>query len=116
GMGRALPWREPDAHKGSFGHVLVVAGSRGKSGAALLSAEGAARTGAGLTTLAVAGALLLVVEGRVREVMSEPLPDGPDGTAALGDGTVVDRLLTGISVVVCGPGLGPAREGGALGH
>jgi ADP-dependent NAD(P)H-hydrate dehydratase / NAD(P)H-hydrate epimerase len=115
-MGRALPRREPDAHKGSFGHVLVVAGSRGKSGAALLSAEGAARAGAGLTTLAVAGALLPVVEGRVREVMSEPLPDGPDGTAALGDGTVIDRLLTGISVVVCGPGLGRSDEARALVH
>src|SRR5262245_1923736 len=48
-VGRTLPRRAGDAHKGSFGHVLVVAGSRGKTGAALLSAEGAARAGAGLT-------------------------------------------------------------------
>src|SRR5262249_46795142 len=59
-VGRSLPRRAQDAHKGSFGHVLVVAGSRGKTGAALLSAEGAARAGAGLTTLAVAGSLLPV--------------------------------------------------------
>jgi NAD(P)H-hydrate epimerase len=115
-VGRSLPRRAQDAHKGSFGHVLVVAGSRGKTGAALLSAEGAARAGAGLTTLAVAGTLLPVVEGRVREVMSEPLPDGADGTAALGDGTAVDRLLAGRTVVVCGPGLGQSDDARALVH
>src|SRR4029453_8575437 len=115
-VSRSLPRRAQDAHKGTFGHVLVVAGSRGKSGAALLSAEGAARAGAGLTTLALAAALLPVIEGRVREVMSEPLPDGTDGTAAVGDAGAMERLLAGRSVVVCGPGLGQTDSVRALVH
>ncbi|HLK11995.1 MAG TPA: NAD(P)H-hydrate dehydratase [Candidatus Binatia bacterium] len=113
-VGRLLPARGRDAHKGSFGHVLVIAGSRGKTGAALLAAEGAARSGAGLTTLAAAAALQPLLEGHVREAMTAALPDGPDGTAALGDGTAVDRLLAGRAAVVCGPGLGLAEGTRAL--
>jgi NAD(P)H-hydrate epimerase len=113
-VGRMLPRRARDAHKGTFGHVLVLAGSRGKTGAALLASAAAARSGAGLTTLAAAGALLPVLEGHVREIMSEPLPDGPEGTAALGDGAVVERLLNGRAAVVCGPGLGQADGTRAL--
>jgi hydroxyethylthiazole kinase-like uncharacterized protein yjeF len=115
-VGGLLPRRPRDAHKGTFGHVLVVAGSRGKTGAALLAAEAAARAGAGLTTVAAAGSLLPVLEGRVREVMCEPLPDGDEGTAALGDGTEVDRLLGGRGAVVCGPGLGQHDGTRALVH
>jgi ADP-dependent NAD(P)H-hydrate dehydratase / NAD(P)H-hydrate epimerase len=115
-VGCLLPRRARDAHKGTFGHVLVVAGSRGKTGAALLCAEGAARSGAGLTTLAIAGALLPVVEGRVREVMSEPLLDGTEGTAAVGDGAALDRLLAGRAAVTCGPGLGQSESARALVH
>jgi NAD(P)H-hydrate epimerase len=113
-VGGLLPRRARDAHKGSFGHVLVVAGSRGKTGASLLAAAAAARAGAGLTTLAAAGALQPVLEGHVREVMTEPLPDGPNGTAALGDGTAVERLLNGRGAIVCGPGLGLADGTRAL--
>jgi len=95
-VGRLLPPRPRDAHKGTFGHVLVIAGSRGKTGAALLAAEGVARAGAGLTTLAVPGALQPVFEGRVREVMTAALPEG-DG---------LEALLAGRAAIVCGPGLG----------
>ena len=113
-VGRLLPRRAPDAHKGRCGHVLVVAGSRGKLGAALLAATAAARAGAGLTTLATAASLLPTLEGRVPELMSEPLPDGPDGTVALADAAALDRLLAGRDAVVCGPGLGQAAEVRAL--
>src|SRR5262249_23171131 len=117
GVGRLVPRRPRDAHKGSFGHVLVIAGSRGKPGASLLAASAAARAGAGLTTLAAAGALLPVLEGHVREIMTEPLPDGPDGTAALADGAAVERLLPGRGGVVCGPGAGRAAGArGPAGH
>jgi NAD(P)H-hydrate epimerase len=113
-VGRLLPRRRRDSHKGTFGHVLVVAGSRGKTGAALLASAAVARAGAGLTTLAAAASLLPVIEGHSREIMSEPLPDGPDGTAALDDGTLLERLLGGRAAVVCGPGLGQAEGTRAL--
>jgi len=109
-VGCLLAPRPRAAHKGTFGHVLVIAGSRGKAGAAMMAAEGAARTGAGLTTLAVPAALQPIVEGHVREVMTEALPDAPDGTAALGDGRALATMLDGKSAVVCGPGLG-VRDG-----
>jgi ADP-dependent NAD(P)H-hydrate dehydratase / NAD(P)H-hydrate epimerase len=105
-VGALLPRRARDAHKGTFGHVLVVAGSRGKTGAALLASEGAGRAGAGLVTLAGPALLQPVFEGHVRETMSAALPDGRDGTAALGDGVALLRLLESRSAVVCGPGLG----------
>ncbi len=113
-VGRLLPRRAREAHKGTCGHVLVVAGSRGKLGAALLASQAAARAGAGLTTLATGGALLPTLEGRVPEIMSEPLPDGPDGTAGPGDGSGVEQLLAGKTAVVCGPGLGTSESARAL--
>jgi NAD(P)H-hydrate epimerase len=105
-VGALLARRPRNAHKGTFGHVLVVAGSRGKTGAALLATEGAARAGAGLVTVASAAILQPVLEGHVREAMTAALPDGRDGTAALGDGVALLRLLEGRQAVVCGPGLG----------
>ncbi len=109
GVGGLLARRARDAHKGTFGHVVVIAGSRGKVGAALLASEAAARAGAGLTTLAIAGSLLEVVEGRVREVMAEPLPDEYEAAA-------VDHVLEGRTAVACGPGLGQSDAARALVH
>lgn len=98
--------RKPDAHKGTFGHVLVVAGSVGKSGAAILCAGGALRAGAGLVTVATpAPALPLVAAGRA-ELMTEPLPVGGNGGL---DGDALARaiaLVEGKDAVVLGPGLG----------
>jgi NAD(P)H-hydrate epimerase len=105
-VARCLPPRPRDAHKGQCGHVLVVAGSRGKLGAALLAAEGAARAGAGLTTLAVPATLQPQCEGRVAEVMTVPLADAGEGNGAPGDVGALGPLLTARAAVVCGPGLG----------
>ena len=103
---RVYPPRKPDAHKGTFGHVLIVAGSVGKSGAAVLSACGALRAGAGLVTVATAApALALVAAGRP-EIMTEPLPVGGNGGL---DGEALARaiaLVEGKDAVVLGPGLG----------
>lgn len=106
----AFPERDPGSHKGSFGHVLVVAGSVGKTGAAVLAATGALRTGAGLVTVATPWpALPLVAAGRA-EVMTEPLPVSASGDLEM---RAVDRALD-LSrprhAVVLGPGLGDHPE------
>jgi hydroxyethylthiazole kinase-like uncharacterized protein yjeF len=107
---RLVRRRVPDSHKGTYGHVLIVAGSAGKLGAALLAAEGAARAGAGLTTLAVPASLLGRVDGRVREVMTTPLPDAGDGTAAPLHPAALRTWLEPFTAIVCGPGLGQAGQ------
>jgi ADP-dependent NAD(P)H-hydrate dehydratase / NAD(P)H-hydrate epimerase len=107
-VGQLVKRRPRDGHKGTFGHVLVIAGSRGKTGAALLATGAAGRAGAGLVTLAVAAGLQPTLEAYVRESMTAALPDAGHGVAALDDGRAVDALLDGRDAVVCGPGLGLA--------
>src|SRR5262249_58042820 len=100
-----VPGRGPGDHKGTNGHALVIAGSPGKTGAALLAAEAAVRGGAGLTTLATDPACFEAVQGRVREVMTAPL-DVDDGALA--------ALLAGKRAGGGGPGVPTAPEAGAL--
>ncbi len=96
----AFPRRGRDAHKGHFGHVLVLAGSEGKSGAAVLAGLGALVAGAGLVTVAVPAEVQAIVAGARPELMVEALPFDADG---------VERALSLARVadaVVLGPGLG----------
>lgn len=103
---RLIPRREPDTHKGTYGHLLVVAGSRGKTGAAILACRAAMRVGAGLVTLAAQRSLNNIFSSSLIEVMTEPLRDNPDeGLEALTDQDW-GRLLDKKSALLFGPGLG----------
>ena len=97
--------RRRTAHKGSFGHVLVIAGSRGKTGAAAMAANAAIRAGSGLVTLAVPAMLHDILEVKTTEAMTVSLDDsgrGYLGTLALPE---VLTLLTGKDAVALGPGI-----------
>jgi NAD(P)H-hydrate epimerase len=108
-LGGLLPARSPAAHKGDFGHVLVVAGSPGKSGAAILAARAAVRAGAGLVTVGVPAPLLAIVEAASLESMTLPLPADEDGGLRP---DAVERLLADPrwTVAAVGPGLGTGGE------
>jgi NAD(P)H-hydrate epimerase len=96
-----LPPRAANAHKGHFGHLLVVAGDRGFGGAGLLAAEAAARSGAGLVSLATRPEYVTAALARCPSVMVHGLIHGSE----------LPPLLDAASVVVCGPGIGRGAWG-----
>ena len=96
--------RAADSHKGDFGRVLVIAGSRGKTGAAHLSGMGALRAGAGLVTIATPASCLPIVASLAPEFMTEPLDDTSDGQVTA---EALERIAGFTQdVIACGPGLG----------
>jgi hydroxyethylthiazole kinase-like uncharacterized protein yjeF len=97
--------RAADAHKGSFGHVLIVGGSRGKSGAAAMAGIAALRVGAGLSTAATAKSVLPTVAGFHPELMTEPLEETDAGTIATGALERLNKLAEGKTVLAVGPGV-----------
>ncbi len=104
--------RAADAYKGSYGHVLVVAGSLGKSGAAVMAGYAAMRTGAGLVTIATPEPVFALVAGAHPEYMTEPLPATSEGTPsmdAIRSGKFA-RVLKGMTVLAVGPGIGQHPE------
>ena len=98
-----LPRRSADAHKGTFGHVLIVAGREGRAGAAALAARAAVTLGAGLVTVATARGAVRPVQAQVPEAMVDPLPVGEDG-AVSGEG--LSGSLGKATAIAVGPGLG----------
>ena len=99
--------RAADSHKGTFGHALLIAGSLGKSGAAILSGLGCLRSGAGLTTVATPDVVLSALASGRPEYMTEPLASTAAGTIArrnLHDGALA-RIGQGKSVIAIGPGV-----------
>jgi NAD(P)H-hydrate epimerase len=102
--------RSPDTHKGRTGHLLVIAGSPGKTGAAAMTAMSAMRAGAGLVTLAIAESLNPILETQVLEVMTAPLPESQNGV--LGNTAVEDirKMAAGKTCLAIGPGIGQAAE------
>ncbi len=100
-----LPVRRADSHKGTFGHALVVAGSRGKGGAARMVSLAALRAGCGLVTAAVPAGLQAGLVSRVMEAMTEGLPEAPDGTLSARGLPRLLALLEGKQAIAVGPGL-----------
>ncbi|MBI1846311.1 MAG: NAD(P)H-hydrate dehydratase [Candidatus Rokubacteria bacterium] len=105
-VARHFPRRARGAHKGTYGHLLVIAGSLGKTGAAALAAAAAMRSGAGLCTVATATSQQPVVAGLVVEAMTEPLAETPAGSVALAAAERIAELAGARDAVACGPGLG----------
>jgi NAD(P)H-hydrate epimerase len=100
--------RGADSNKGTFGHVLLLAGSAGKSGAAILAGRAALRSGAGLVTIATPETIQAIVASGLPEFMTEPLKATKAGTLSLRsleDGTF-GELEEGKDVLAMGPGLG----------
>jgi len=110
---RPLPLvRDPAANKGTYGHALIVAGSLGKSGAAILAARGTLRAGAGLVTVATPEGVLPIVAAGMPEMMTVPLVATESGTASLRnlDCQRFTEILKGKSVLAIGPGLSMQQE------
>jgi NAD(P)H-hydrate epimerase len=106
-----LPSRAFGSHKGNFGHLLVLAGSEGKTGAAAMTCEAALRAGAGLVTLGVPASLNDILEAKLTEAMTLPLPEAA-AARALGAAAWVPILdfVDEKSTVALGPGIGTHPE------
>jgi ADP-dependent NAD(P)H-hydrate dehydratase / NAD(P)H-hydrate epimerase len=104
--------RAAGSHKGTFGHAVIVAGSRGKSGAAVLAGYGCLRAGAGLTTIAIPDEVQPVVAAAYAEYMTEPLLATKTGGIAAANSSSgrLTKLLEDKSVVAIGPGIGTHVE------
>jgi len=104
--------RKRGGHKGDYGHALIVAGSRGKTGAGVLAAWGALRAGVGLATVATPGTVLPIVASLLPELMTEPLPSTEADTVSLGslDYGRFEALTKGKNVMAIGPGLSTHPE------
>lgn len=107
--------RTADSHKGTYGHLFVLAGSPGKSGAAILCAEAALRSGSGLVTLGVPQSISTAVEEKTTEVMSVSLKDSKDGTFHPDAHEEVLRELEGKKTALAvGPGISTSKGTGKL--
>jgi ADP-dependent NAD(P)H-hydrate dehydratase / NAD(P)H-hydrate epimerase len=101
----AITRRKRNAHKGDYGHLMIVAGSPGKAGAAIMAAKGALRTGPGLVSVASPNNLVPIIQSQIAEAMCVPSAESMEGT--LGSGSEVELLKAAgaMSAVAIGPGL-----------
>ena len=104
--------RPADSNKGRFGHVLVIGGARGKSGAPSMSSVAALRAGAGLVTAAIAQSILPTVAAVAPELMTVALLEGDQGEISSRnlEPALLDPLLEKKSVIAVGPGMGQEEE------
>ncbi len=106
-----LPARPKYSHKGTYGHVFIVAGSKGKTGAALMAAKACLRTGAGLVTIGIPETLVHSFQSRVTEEMIFPLPDKGNGTLSYISADVIFEFLEQrANVLAIGPGMSVDNE------
>ncbi len=105
-VGRRLPARPLDGHKGTFGHALVVAGSRNYVGAACLASLAAARVGAGLVTLAAPEGVYKITAGKLTEAIHLPLPEDDQGRIHPDGASVILEALHQYDALLVGCGLG----------
>lgn len=110
GAAARLPARPADGHKGRFGHLLVIAGARGTTGAAALAAEAAVRAGAGLVTIACPAGVNEILEVKCTEAMTAPVPDGAEGGFVATALAPLLALAEARDVVALGPGIGRSDE------
>ena len=107
-----LPARPLDGHKGTFGHLLVIAGSRNYVGAAALACRAAHRAGAGLVTLAAPASIYPILAGKLDETIHLPLPEDAEGGVAADAAGVIRRRMGAYSALAVGCGMG--QSGGAV--
>lgn len=100
-----LPDRDPAGHKGNYGRILLLCGSRGYTGAAALAAMGALRCGAGLVFLGVPESIYTIEAVKLNEAIVFPLPE-EDGKLSIDAGIPVRKKLREMDAVLIGPGLG----------
>jgi ADP-dependent NAD(P)H-hydrate dehydratase / NAD(P)H-hydrate epimerase len=108
----AAQWqaRRADTHKGTYGHVFIVAGSPGKTGAGALASLAALRTGAGLVSFALPHSLNAAMEAKLTEVMTIPLPESAPGVLGGEAAKRIVEWLEGKDALILGPGLGTHPE------
>lgn len=104
-----LPDRDPWAHKGNFGKLLLLCGSRGYTGAAYFAAMGALRTGAGLVFLGVPESIYAIEAAKLNEPVVFPLPDRNGTLSAEAIPEILERM-SGVDAVLIGPGLGRSED------
>jgi len=107
-----FPPRDRDAHKNQFGHLLVIAGSRGMTGAAYMACTAALRIGTGLVTLAIPEELNQIMEVKLTEAMTLPVVGTSDGTISPGAWFQIRNFISarGITAVLAGPGIGHTKQ------
>jgi NAD(P)H-hydrate epimerase len=104
------PTRPLTGHKGGFGHVLLAGGAQGRTGALVLAAQGALRSGAALVTVLHPASLGAVYEAKLTEAMTLELPEERPGELAAEAGEVILRYAQGRQALLLGPGMGLGNE------
>lgn len=106
--------RSRDAHKGTFGHLLIIGGGPGKTGAPAMTALGAMKVGTGLVTAGIPDSLHHIMETKLTEAMTVSLSETHEGFIADQDEELIKNILLKKNAVVIGPGLGTAAETGSF--